>query len=250
MSTISLRPSTEPHSGMRISSVDHQEQWAAVLSAVAARPVADPDAVLRAAVRLGLTVAPGAAACSVTQLTSSGGYRTTVATDDLAVTLDEVQYATGAGPCLLAASGATIERVDDMATQTRWPELGLAAAGRGVRSSLSLGLTDLDRPAALNLYADSPAAFAAERPLAVAGLLARCVTTVLRGGPAPLETAIARRIRDQRNRVHRAEGGLMSWEQLTRPQAFAVLTQQSRQQRRSLHRVVDDLLREAGQDPA
>lgn len=78
-----------------------------------------------------------------------------------------------------------MERVDDTAaqtTQTRYPAYGSAAARRDVRSSLSLGLRGLDRPAALNLYASAPAAFTGDQSLAVADLLARSVTAVLSGG--------------------------------------------------------------------
>ena len=241
------RPSTEPCGTMKVGSVNDEQQWASLLSAVASSPVRDPEAVLRAAVQLGLGVAPGTAACSLTQLTGAG-YRTIASTDNLAVELDGVQYAADSGPCLSAASTGSTERVDDLATQTRYPALGAAAADRSVRSSLSVGFADLDRPAGLNLYAATPAAFAGQRSGAVADLLARSVAAVLRGGPQPMRTSVARDTRHRRRRIHRAEDALMAWERRSRPEAFAVLTRQSRQQHRSIHDVADDVLRDAGDD--
>lgn len=74
---------------------DQPQQWASVLSALASRPISHPEAVLKTALRLGLSVTPDALACSLTQQVGSG-YRTTVSTDQLAVDLDQIQYAAGA----------------------------------------------------------------------------------------------------------------------------------------------------------
>ena len=73
----------------------------------------------------------------------------------------------------------------------------------------------------------------------------RSVTAVLRGGPEPTGTAAARDMRDRRSRMHRAEGVLMAWERLSRPEAFAVLSRRPQQQRRSIHGNADDVLRNA-----
>jgi hypothetical protein len=227
--------------------VNAQQQWASVLSAAASPAVAGPEAVLRTAMELGLSVAPGAAACSVTELTDSG-YRTTVSVNELAMALDGAQYDAGTGPCLSAAAHGSLERMDDTAEQIAFPAFRAAAVRRGVRSSLSVPLTGLRRPAALNLYASPPAAFAAERSQAVADLLARCVTRLLSGGrPHPAATAAGLdAARARRSRVEHAQAVLVASAQLSRAEAFTMLTRRSQQQERSVFDIVDDILRGSG----
>jgi hypothetical protein len=225
------------------------QHWASVLAAAASPSVSDTGDLLRTAVRLGLDIAPGTAGCSITERTGSG-YRTTASASELAVALDRWQYDAGTGPCLSAASGGAVERLDDMVRETRFPAFRTAAAEAGVRSSLSVGLTGLDRPAALNLYAATPAAYAAERPRAVADLLARCVTALLPGGRPPQDSAGLAAARARGDRISRALAVLMATRRLDRAAAFAELTRQSQRQGRSVSELAEDLLLRAGRQNA
>src|SRR4051794_32137852 len=174
-----------------MSTASTQEQWAQVLAA-AARPDPGPDrtALVRVAVGLGLTAAPGVAGCSVTELTGDG-YRTTAASGPLASALDQAQYDAGSGPCLVASDTGREQRLDAADRQRRYPEFAAASRQHGVRSSLSLPLVGVLLPSALNVYASTPDAFGADRPRAVAGLLARSVASLLqgRGIPSPVTAA-------------------------------------------------------------
>ena len=225
------------------------QHWASVLAAAASPPVSDPGDLLRTAVRLGLDIAPGTSGCSVTELTGSG-YRTTVSANELAVALDQRQYDAGTGPCLSAASGGAVERLDDMVREARFPEFRTAAAEAGVRSSLSVGLTGLDRPAALNLYAGTPGAYAAGRTLAVADLLARAIAALLPGGRPPPDSAGLAAERARGDRISRALRLLMATRRLDRAAAFAELTRQSQRQGRSVAELAEDLLLRAGRQNA
>jgi ANTAR domain/GAF domain len=225
--------------------VNQHQQWASVLSAAASAAVPDVDSALRTAMQLGLGIVPSATACSVTELTDSG-YRTTVSANELAVDLDRAQYDADAGPCLSAASEGSVQGLNDMVEETAFPAFRAAAVRHGVHSSLSLPLTGSRRPAALNLYASVPEAFTSDRSRSVADLLARCVTSLLSGDrPAPdaaaeaIEAALARR-----SRVEQAQAMLMASGRLSRSEAFTELVQRSRQQRRSIFDIVDDVRRD------
>ena len=80
---------------------------------------------------------PGADEVSVT-LVGKGGATTAAFTGALALDLDESQYERGHGPCLDAAASGEPRRIDDVATETRWPDYVPIAAGRGSQSSLSM----------------------------------------------------------------------------------------------------------------
>lgn len=240
------RPSNRAGLGrVRVGLMSEQQVWASVLSAAASRPVPDDGRVLRAAVQLGLGVALGAAGCSVTELTGSG-YRTTVSANDLAVALDQVQYDAGSGPCLAAAAGGSVERLDDTVRQEEYPAFAAASAERGVHSSLSLALVGLRRPAALNLYGSTPAAFATDHSSAVADLLARCVARLLQDDAGPSPRTAGPQVQSRRRAFQRAEALVMASRGLSRPDAFAVLTELSVRQERSIFDVAEDLLRDAG----
>jgi hypothetical protein len=222
-----------------------QQQWTAVLSAASAPPP-HPEAILPTAMQLGLGLVPSAAACSVTELTDSG-YRTTVSANALALALDRAQYDAGEGPCLTAASLETVQRVNDMVEEPLFRAFRAAAVRRGVHSSLSLPLTGLRRPGALNLYASAPDAFAADRSRSVADLLARCVTRIL-SGDRPVSPAAAAGAVDaavaRRSQVEQALAELMASGRLSRTEAFTELIDRSRQHGRSIFDIVDDIRRE------
>lgn len=81
--------------------------------------------------------------------------RTTAATDDFVLHLDQVQYDLGSGPCLDVLRGGEILTVVDhvRAGGRPWPDFLAAAARLGVRSMMALRLyRDQDTMGVLNLY--------------------------------------------------------------------------------------------------
>jgi len=87
-----------------------------------------------------------------------GAYATVAASDDVAVAVDEAQYADDAGPCLEALDAGYPAAVPDVAATMTWPRFRQAAAGFGLHSSLSIPLfAGSGEPvAALNLYSRDP----------------------------------------------------------------------------------------------
>jgi len=74
--------------------------------------------------------------------------------------VDALQHEFGEGPCLDAVYEHKTVRVDDMASESRWPAFASRAAEAGARSMLSFQLwVEGDNLGALNLYSRRPHAF-------------------------------------------------------------------------------------------
>ncbi|HET9347886.1 MAG TPA: GAF and ANTAR domain-containing protein [Arthrobacter sp.] len=87
----------------------------------------------------------------------------TAASDPEAFAMDEIQNAAGDGPCLAAMRELATVYVRDLAEDTQWPAFSRAAASRGYRSILGVPVNlEEQTRAALNLYAEAPAAFTAD----------------------------------------------------------------------------------------
>jgi GAF domain-containing protein len=106
------------------------------------------DAVCAEAVR----AVPGADMASITAI-RDGEPETAASTDDRAVEIDRVQYATGAGPCLRAAATGEVVRVPLGTAGAAWPEFITHARSLGVGSYLAAPLrVDEHLSGALNLF--------------------------------------------------------------------------------------------------
>jgi hypothetical protein len=210
----------------------------------------DSEALLRQAMALGHDVAPDAVGCSITTL-DGDRYRTPVYSDRLALDLDLVQYRSGDGPCMATAREHRQHDFDAVTDADRFPGFTQAAVEYGVRSSISLPLTGTARPSAINLYGSSRHAFDAERPRAVASLLARCVSAVL-SRQAPVEPASevpAARLaaaQEQARLIAAAETVLMDSRSVSRPDALAMLMRRSHAEVRSIFDLADEVVRNAG----
>ncbi len=162
--------------------------------------------------------------CGIT-LKRDGRPHTVANSDDRAARCDEIQYGQGAGPCLDAMHTQEIILVDDLVEEERWGEYRTFVLAHGVRSSLSLPLSD-GTPGALNFYATQPRAFGeterefaqrfaaeASRALALAHRMARQgeLTT-------QLQTALA-----SRAIIDQAIGIVMAQNRCDADQAFHVL---------------------------
>ena len=146
---------------------------------------------------------------------------------------------------------------DALTDADRFPGFTEAAVERGVRSSISLPLplSGSAPRSAINLYGSSRYTFDAERPRAVAGLLARCVA-VLMSSPAPAQPAVelpaVERIEAAQARarlIADAESVLMSSHSVDRPGAMAILIRRSRGEGRSIFEIAAELVQTEGTAP-
>jgi hypothetical protein len=116
-------------------------------------------ALLQRVVELSQQVVPGVAEASVTVVLKDKA-STAASTGELALALDQAQYARGDGPCLEAAVGQEIREISDMRQETRWPDYAREGAERGALSSLSMPVpVSENMQAALNVFALMPGAF-------------------------------------------------------------------------------------------
>ncbi len=94
--------------------------------------------------------------------------RTGVFTHPDAPEIDEAQYRSGEGPCMYAFHNQKTYRIDDTASDTRWPEFAAAALSHGIHATLSVPLAARGAGmGALNLYAVGAGAFTGAHEKAV-----------------------------------------------------------------------------------
>jgi GAF domain-containing protein len=173
---------------------------------------------------------PGQLEASVTLLTGAAPV-TAVYTGQLALDLDERQYACGHGPCLHAAAEGEAVEIRDTRADPRWRDFLDVAAERGCGSSLSLPLPLHEAVSgALNIYARQNAAFdensrAFARRFAAYGAVAAGNMLVFESAldrAKNLEAALA-----SRAVIDQAKGILMERFKMTADQAFQALTRVS-----------------------
>jgi len=206
------------------------------------------DELLRRIAHLALSVVDAADHVSIT-LVRDNAPKTVVSTSQLAVTLDQAQYAGNGGPCVTAATTGLTERVDDMRDSSRWPEFTQAAADHGILSSLSTPIPrqQLSR-AALNMYAADAqafdddavqlaASFAGYAGVALANLHLYESTRVLAD---QLQNAL-----DSRAVIEQAKGVLMAQHHCSADQAFDMLVRLSQQSNRKLREIAQALVESA-----
>ena len=150
---------------------------------------------------------------------------TPAASDDVPVQVDAIQYETDQGPCLDAIREHETFRIDDLATEDRWPGFSKRAAEEtGVVSMLSFRLfAQGDTMGALNLYSKQPSAFDDEA-LAVGSVFATHAAVALAGAQQDEQMHKALQGRDV---IGQAKGILMAQQNVTADEAFDILRRAS-----------------------
>ena len=202
----------------------------------------DRDAVLARVVDASVSQIDGAERAGITVLTRKA-VSTPVATDDLVRAIDKHQYITGEGPCLTAARDQQhVVRVDDLHTDSRWPEFSAAVAELRVRSMLSFQLytanpTGADTIGALNIYAAAPNAFTDDAVHTGTVLAAHAAVAAA----AAHKTSNLRVALQSRDTISQAKGILMERFKITPEQAFDVLIAASQHTHHRLRDVAERL---------
>jgi GAF domain-containing protein len=179
---------------------------------------------------------------------------TGVFTDPVAPHVDTEQYRSGRGPCLDAFREQKVFRIDDTATDERWPEFAALAASNGIVTTLSLPLAGVGEPiGALNFYSRHPGRFAEDRTAEV-DTLASQAAIVLANASAYHD---ARQLNDNLNQaltsrrtIDYAVGLLMSTGGRSPEDAFQVLVRASQRENRKLRDIAAEIVSKAQQRPA
>jgi GAF domain-containing protein len=200
----------------------------------------DPDSMLAAIVAAAVAMIPGVEEGSISVVFGRRRVTSEAPTGELPLQVDAIQEETQQGPCLDAAYEQQTVRVDNLATEGRWPLFARRASAAGAGSMLSLQLyVEGDNLGALNLYARTPDAFTDESEQV--GLLFAAHAAIAYAGIRK-ETQLAEAL-VRRDVIGQAKGILMERYKISGERAFLVLTRVSQSSNRKLYDVADELVR-------
>lgn len=186
---------------------------------------ADPD--LADTVCVLALKAVGGDHASITSI-RSGQFTTISATSEVPEHADKIQYKVGSGPCLDAIRESDTIRVDDLATDARWPAFASAACAElGMHSMLAQVLpVDDGAIGALNIYSADRNAFDSRDEQIIAILGATAVTAMRAARHQEKAQHMERALRTSR-RIGVALGILVATRQVDLDGAWALLAKAS-----------------------
>ena len=195
---------------------------------------------------LAVETIPGTVGAGVTLNDERGRKTTSAASAPLVQRADDLQYEIDQGPCLAAWRQRTVVRIDDLVSETRWPEWTRAVAPLGLHACLSAPLVAGDQClGAIKVYSDQPGAYT-ERDEHVLTMFAT-QAAVLIANMQSFENAqrLSGQLRDalrSRDVIGMAKGILMGREGLDETDAFAMLASLSQREGRKLRDVSEELV--------
>jgi GAF domain-containing protein len=190
---------------------------------------------------------PGAEASSITLLRNDRAF-TVAHHGKMALTADELQYEHGYGPCMDAGRGGVLLRVDDMATEQRWPDyVAHLLRTTPVRSSLSVPLPYQGASiGALNNYSTKVGAFASPESLRAGSDVAEVIAVAVANADAHAQLFDqARNMRlamESRAVIEQAKGVLMAQRHVDAEQAFEILREASQRYNRKLRDIAQAIV--------
>src|SRR3954467_7105821 len=174
------------------------------------------------------------------------GKRSKAASNQLVERADALQYEFDEGPCLTAWRTGQLVRIDDTATDSRWPGWNSAAAQLGVRAVLSVPLVvDDEGIGAIKVYSDQPANYGTpdERVMSLFAEQA----AILLANTQSLEQArrLSRQLTDalvSRDAITRATGVLLARGAADQDVAFIALTDAAGRSGQTVEQLARELL--------
>jgi transcriptional regulator with GAF, ATPase, and Fis domain len=202
----------------------------------------DPDELLQEVVISAVHIVAGAEEGSIADVTARRTIEHKAATSEWVRRSDLFMQDVGQGPCLDTVWEQRTVRVNDLATDQRWPKFSERATEFGARSMLAIQLyVEDDNLGALNLYSRTPNAFDDESEHT--GLLVATHAAI-----AYADTQKQKQLEggmDTRGLIGQAMGILMERHKLDRGRAFNVLARYSQHSNRKLVDIADDIVRDA-----
>ena len=173
----------------------------------------------------------------------SGSFTTVAATSDLPERADKLQYKAGSGPCLDATRESATIRVDDLATDPRWPRFGSAASAELGMHSMLAHVLPIDEHAlgALNVYSARPHAFTAQHETALAVFGTAAVTALSAARHQEKAEQLERALHTSR-RIGVALGIVMVTKQVDLDGAWALLSKASQDSNTKVSQLADEVM--------
>lgn len=207
-----------------------------------------PERALLRVAQLARRILPAVQDVSVT-LIERDQPRTVVFTGDLAVDLDERQYAIGLGPCLDAARSGLTVSVDADDENTPYREFATLAARAGVRQTLAVGMPVRGRSVGgLNVYRSTQGPvpdLLLEQVRAFVAVATVTVDNVARYTQALKESTDLRAAMDSRAVIEQAKGILIARERCSPEDAFTLLARMSQHTHTKLRDVAAQIVASA-----
>ena len=203
---------------------------------------ADPD-IADMVCELALKVVGGDHA-SITSI-RSGQFTTVAATSEVPEHADKIQYKVGNGPCLDAIRENDTIRVDDLATEPRWPQFGTAACAElGMHSMLAQVLPIDDQVfGALNIYSARANAFDAQDEKVIA-ILGSAALTAMRAARHQEKADHLQRALHTSRRIGVALGILMATRRVDLDDAWTLLSRASQHSNIKVTELAEQVVRQ------
>jgi GAF domain-containing protein len=184
-------------------------------------------------------------ACGIT-LRREGEVSTVAFSSPLAKRSDEIQYATGQGPCLHSMRSGEVVHVSRLSEDLRWPAYQVQALALGVRSSVSIPLMVDEKPVgALNIYTDTDRDFSdvdIANVRAFADQASASLTLVLRHSEQLELEEQLRNALSTRAVIDQALGIIMAQQRCNSTEAFAVLRKASQDRNVKVAEIASELI--------
>ncbi|MEK8071153.1 GAF and ANTAR domain-containing protein [Rhodococcoides navarretei] len=153
---------------------------------------------------------------------------TVAASDDIARVVDDIERATGEGPCLDAITSEAAQLEADFRTPTQWPAMARGVLNRTpVRGAMGFRLkVDDQKVGALNLFTDRPGVFdadSASQAIILTAFTAVTVAAVMNGQ----EASTLRDGLESNREIGKAIGLIMALHDVSGDEAFALLRKSS-----------------------
>jgi GAF domain-containing protein len=204
----------------------------------------DLEATLSRISDVAVSLLPGCDSASVT-VEDGDDVRTVGTSDGTAIELDRAQYRDRSGPCLDAIERKMKVMVDDLETETRWPEFTKQALENGFRSVLSSPLAIEGIPAGLNLYGRAVNGFSGTPQDLTDLLVARAAVAIenarLYGASHRLIDQLNEAVKT-RELIGKATGILMAREGVSDEEAFQMLVTASQNTNTKLRDIAQKLV--------
>jgi len=207
----------------------------------------DLEETLREICRIATRAIPNAEGASVT--TFPQGRPVALASDDWAMSLDELQFEEHEGPCLDAHRTGNTFRIRDTKSEPRWPSYVPRVLDQGARSIMSLPMAaEGSIIGALNIYSRNPEAFDAQSAsvgeivAAHAGLASQVSAAFF--GHRDLADQLSEAMQS-RAVIEQAKGILMAVHRCDADDAFRHLVRMSQTSNRKLRDVAEETVKTA-----
>ncbi|GEK23437.1 GAF and ANTAR domain-containing protein [Cellulomonas xylanilytica] len=205
------------------------------------------ETLLRLLTSAAARIVVSAAGAGLTTVSTGSGFASVASTDPLVEELDALQYELGEGPCVTAWRDRDVIRVDDVATERRWPRWAAAAAGTPVVSSLSAPLVFGNSAlGAVKVYAEHPGRFGAQEEATLRLFGAHAAILLAHAESYRRAAAVGESLPlllQQRDDLNRACGVIMQREGVSAETAMTVLISIAERDGRSVHDAATTLLR-------